>query len=236
MVYQLAPGGLFSAQNVSVRFLIRLAYGVKDFQVIGGPAWLSSERYDLRARADGVSDPGEMISMLQRLLADRFRLKTYNDTKELPIYDLMPAKRGLKLQVAQPGSCFVSAPNVPMPAPRPGDSAAYVCGKTYYLVRNRILARGVKISSFADGIASRVGRIVVDKTDDSGTYDIDLQWNVDQTSSTAHTAEPELSQDLDDMVHSIAIALQNQLGLRLQPDRSQVRVIVIDDIQRPSEN
>jgi uncharacterized protein (TIGR03435 family) len=92
------------------------------------------------------------------------------------------------------------------------------------------------MSALADGLSTRVGRTVVDKTDDRGTYDVDLQWNSDQASSTDQPAEAGLSMDPDSTVPSIITGLQDQLGLRLQSDKGQVVVKVIDNIQRPTDN
>lgn len=236
MVYRLAPGGVFIAENVTTRFLIKFAFDVQDFQIIGGPDWLGSERYNLRAKAEGVSNPYQMKPMLQTLLADRFKLAMHNETKGLPIYDLITAKRGSKLQAAGPGSCYVLTPNVHPPAPRAGESDAYLCGKIYFPAPNRLLARRVQMSTFADGLSTRVGRTVVDKTGDGGTYDVDLQWNPDQASSTVQPAEPDQSTDPDSTVPSIIMGLQDQLGLSLRSDKGQVVVKVIDLIQRPTDN
>jgi uncharacterized protein (TIGR03435 family) len=236
MLYQLAPGGVFRAENVTTRFLIRFAYDIQDFQIIGGPDWLGSERYSVRAKAEELSNPYQMKPMLQTLLADRFKLTMHNETKRLPTYDLITAKRGSKLQAASPGSCYVFTPNVVPPAPRHGESDAYLCGKIYFPAPNRLLARGVQMAALADGLSTRVGRTVVDKTGDRGTYDVDLQWNPDQASSTVQPAEPGLSTDPDSTVPSIITGLQDQLGLRLQSDKGQVVVKVIDNIQRPTDN
>jgi uncharacterized protein (TIGR03435 family) len=92
------------------------------------------------------------------------------------------------------------------------------------------------MSSLADGLSTRVGRTVVDKTGDGGTYDVDFQWSPNEASSTDRPAEQGLSTDLDNTVPSIVMALQDQLGLSLQSDKGQVIVKVIDNIQRPTDN
>ena len=103
-----APGGRFTANNVPLRFLIQNAYRVRDFQIIGGPGWMASERWDVEAKAEegsipaatGPPDPNvpdPMSIRLQSLLEDRFQMKLHRETRELPIYTLTVAKDGLKM-------------------------------------------------------------------------------------------------------------------------------------------
>jgi uncharacterized protein (TIGR03435 family) len=236
MVYQLRRSGLFSAENVPARFLLRLAYGVQDVQITGGPSWINSKRYNIQAKAEGISNPDQMLPMLQTLLADRFKLVIHSETKELQVYNLVEEKRSSKLEAAKPGGCFVRVPNMPRPAPPAGQSDALACGKIYFPGPNEMLGRGVRMPSFADGLSSRVGRTVIDKTADSGTYDVDFRWTPDQNSAAVQSADSAVPPDPDDVVPSISKALREQLGLKLDSAKGPVRVLVVDSIEEPSGN
>src|SRR6266496_2008450 len=94
------PGGRVDVKNVSLKMLIENAYGVKDFQITGGPAWLSSAKFDVLAKAEGSVTPDQMKQMMQTLLADRFKLTFHRETKEMPAYALVAGKTGPKLKAA----------------------------------------------------------------------------------------------------------------------------------------
>lgn len=96
-MYRLGWGGSFMAKNATVKFLITLAYGIKNYQIAGGPGWVGSQRYNIDAKASGNPDPEMLEPMLQRLLANRFKLVTHQEIKKLPSYDLLPEKSGAKL-------------------------------------------------------------------------------------------------------------------------------------------
>ena len=95
--FRLLPGGRLSAEKVVLRFFIQNAYGLKPFQLSGGPDWISSQGYDIEAKAEGTPSNAEMQKMMQTLLEDRFKLKYHRETKELPVYTLAAGKGGLKL-------------------------------------------------------------------------------------------------------------------------------------------
>lgn len=222
ITYRLGWSGIFTATNAPLRFLITLAYGVKDFQISGGPAWLESERFDIDAKTDPISNPDQMLPMLRNLLENRFKLATHQGTKELPVFNLAPAKSGPKLQTAKAGSCYVPAPDVTPPPPPPGESDSLVCGRTYFLHPTQITGRKLRMSAFADGLSRRLERPVLDKSGLTGEYDIDLQWTPDEAT--------------DDLAFPIQTALQKQLGLSLQPGKAPVAMIVIDHVEKPSAN
>ncbi len=119
-----APGGRYTASGVTVKMLIQQAYDVKDYQISGGPSWISSERYDINAKAETPDVSREQMRvLLQSLLAERFNLKIHRETKELPIYSLVVAKNGPKLKVSeiQPGAGSDAKPPDPAKA---GDQGA----------------------------------------------------------------------------------------------------------------
>ncbi len=88
----MAPGGRLTTTGTTAKMLIQQAYGVRDFQIVGGPSWLGTERYDITAKAEGAAASDDIKLMLQSLLADRFQMKFHRETKELPIYSLVVAK------------------------------------------------------------------------------------------------------------------------------------------------
>jgi uncharacterized protein (TIGR03435 family) len=140
-------GGLFRMERVPLNVLIDLAYKVRDYQILGAPAWATSDRYDITAKAEGNATFEQMRPMLQSLLADRFKLVLHHETKERPVYELDVARAGLKIVAAKDGSCVtVDAKNSPLPI---GQSAFPPCGS----VRRSSLGSTDRIEAF--GISMR---------------------------------------------------------------------------------
>ena len=110
------PGGRISAQNVSLRALIRSAYRIRDFQVADGPAWINTARYDVEAKAVQGTPQDQLPLVLQAVLADRFMLILHRETKELAGYLLLPAKQGIKLRESKEGGCLEPGSEAP-PSP-----------------------------------------------------------------------------------------------------------------------
>jgi uncharacterized protein (TIGR03435 family) len=161
-----------------------------------------------------------MIAMLQGLLADRFKLKYHQVAKELPVYALVVAKGGIKLQESKEGSCVVPGPgDAPI---EPGQRSPNFCG-TYFWRRNQVDGTRITMSQLIVALDGRLDRPLIDKTDLSGVRDVHLTWNPDDGPN-------------DDAGPSIYTALQEQLGLRLEATKGAVPVLVIDHIERPSEN
>jgi len=174
----LSPGGLFTATNVTLKVLIQQAWDVRDFQISGGPGWLDTERYDITAKGDGpgVSED-EMRKMpevqrnkvleefrmrIRALLADRFQLKVHRETKELPVYALIVAKGGPKIQ----------------PATEDGSP-----GGRLHITREsagvEIAGQKVFLMSLVRLLSDQVGRTVLDKTDLKGSYDFKMSFAPD---------------------------------------------------------
>jgi uncharacterized protein (TIGR03435 family) len=214
------PGRL-AGTNVTLGMLINIAYKVQDFQVVGAPGWVNSDRYDIEAKAsDAGAQGGTGIiqgAMLQSLLEDRFKLVVRRETKELPIYELTVAKSGSKLKA---GACTARDPNAPPSRQQPSD-----CGFSV-MDNNMIRATQIDMERFIPMLTFWVKRTVVDRTGFKGTFDVDLKWNPDEA-----TANPTT-----DTAPSIFTALQEQLGLKLESARGPVEVLVIDSVSKPSEN
>jgi uncharacterized protein (TIGR03435 family) len=219
------PDGRFTASNVPLRMLIRNAYQLQDAQLIGGPDWISSHRFDVVAKAEGSvpwnfpgpgAPAGPLQIMLQALLAERFHLKVHKETRELPIYAMRLARSDGRLgpqlrpvvvdcAAAMAGARGRGTPSQP---PAPGERPR--CGTL--LVPGRIAGGGLLMSQFVISLSQSVQRIVVDRSGLSGYYDIDLTWTPDQT---------------------IFAALREQVGLKLDSTTSPVDVLVIDHVEPP---
>lgn len=231
-----ARGGRFTATNVPLQFLLEEAYRIKDFQLSGAPAWLMSERYDITAKAEG--DPGfdAMLPMLQALLEDRLQLKFHRESKELAVYALVVSKAG-KLHEAE-GECG-PMPSGPPPPPEPGKLPAAPCGG-FFMFPGHLSGQKVPITQLIDTLSRFSGRIVLDKTNLTGKYDIDLQYTPEQGQFQAPPGPPPPGMPplppIDPNGPSLFTALQEQLGLKLESQKGPVEMMVIDHVERPSEN
>lgn len=154
------PGGRFRATGAPLNALIQLAYGVKDFQVSGGPKWADSESYDVVAQpAAGVTLNRDQLKVaIQALLADRFKLKFHRETRDLAIYSLVVAKNGPKL-----------TKNIDVPGPEAAIASGQLKGSK------------ISMSILADLLAQRLDRTVRDDTGISGDFDVKLDWGPGQT-------------------------------------------------------
>jgi uncharacterized protein (TIGR03435 family) len=208
------PGGdTFTATNVSLGALIVIAYDVRVFQVAGTPSWGRSERYDVTAKAEGPLNSARLRPMLQSMLAERFQLTLRTEEKELQGYALGSAKNGPKLKPSMQPECGP-----------PGRSESSPCGG-FNVSANRIEGREVSIHGFIENLANQrdIGRPILDRTGLPGLFDISLEWT------------PANSEDTADVGASIFTAIEEQLGLRLEPHQVPTRILVIDHAERPSE-
>jgi uncharacterized protein (TIGR03435 family) len=208
--------------NVTVNWLIKLAYNMHARQISGGPAWLDSEKYDILGRPDTPGQPSrdQMKLMIQKLLADRFQLKFHTEKRELPVYAMVVLKTGVKITVsagdphAFPGIGFVQGPGV-----------------------LSLVGRNTGLDGVANGLQSNIlDKPVVNQTGLTGRYDFTLRFTPDPTQVANFGAlAPANAADLD-APPDIFTAFQQQLGLKLQSTRAAVDVMVIEKIERPSLN
>lgn len=220
----------------------------------GAPAWMSSERYTVEARADGTPGQPMMLGpMMQSLLEDRFQLKLHRETRSGPAYELTVAKGGSKLK-ANDGSCAYDVPPAAVPrdpntgrpvpgfasrgqAPTPGPGQA--CHFIFFLNDgpNRLLTtRGMTLDEFSAWLFKVTDRTIVNKTGLTGKYDIRLEYLPDQpTTRTAVGDDAGESADTQPEA-TLSTAIQQQLGLKLVPVKGTRQIIVIDHIERPSGN
>lgn len=212
------------ATALSLSFLIREAYGVRDFQLVGGPDWINTDRWDIEAKATegAISTPAaSMDMMLQSLLEDRFQLKVHREMKELPVYDVTVARGGLKMKLSPDQSPPVRGTGKDGP-PRPGE----VRRGGMRMGSGEIEASAWTVHNFINLLSRQMDRTLVDKTDVQGFYDIKLEWTPDLSGSPPAGSEPP----------SIFTALQEQLGLKLESAKGLVEVLMIEDARKPAEN
>ena len=209
---------VFAAKNYTVKALVVAAYNLNPRAVSGGPAWFDSDRYDIVAKAPNEVRPNldEQMSMLRKLLAERFGLSIHREQKELSIYALTVAKNGPKLKAST----------------EPPDAPAALVNRIFP-GRALLPARNATMEQFASMMQRAVlDRPVVDRTGLSGKYDFDLEWMPDevQFGGQVPAGTPEAQQRPD-----LFAAIQ-QLGLRLDATKGPVEVLVINQVQRPTAN
>jgi uncharacterized protein (TIGR03435 family) len=244
---RLQPGGRIVVANQPLRRLIAFSYGLQPQQLAGGPSWLDTDRFDIVAQADGNlsptppgAPPGPAQQMMQRLLSDRFGLAVHTEAREMPVYALTiarsdgrlgprirPADRDcLALMTAAPGG-------VPVAAPQLSDGRP-ACGARRD-ASGRVMAGGTDMKMFASQmLTGQVDRLVVDRTGLTGAYDFDLEYALDVQGRGAASA-PDAATAVSDRP-SLFTALEEQLGLKLQPTRAPVDVTVIDRVTPPTDN
>jgi len=236
---QRLPGGGMRASGATLKILLATAYDVREFQIVGGPGWISSDRYDILAKAAAsdseipAGDRGEiteaqantaferMQQRMQALLAERFQLKIHRETKEQPVYALLVGKNGAKLEAS------------PI---QDGRSE-----RRMMMGHGMINAQGVDLQMLVSMVARELARPVLDRTGLTGRYDIKLQWTPDPGQSvTPHGGAPSPGVQAlpppDPDGPSLFTAIQEQLGLRLESQKGPVEMIVIDRVEKPSEN
>ncbi len=218
-----APGGeRYLATNIPLRLYIIVAYRLKDSQVIGGPSWLDTERYDMNAKAEKPSSVEDLHLMLQDLLAERFKLKFHKESKELPMYALTvdqgSAKSGTKLQ------------------PHQADSAGDPwIDQAFDQLKSKWHATSTPMDYFAWRLSLLLDRPVVDLTKLKGGYDFDLSFTRELPPGLQEGALLN-GVPADTSGPTIYEALRQQLGLKLEKQKGPVEIMVIDHAEKPEGN
>jgi len=219
-------GDAFVAENTDLISLLMNAYGIRPDLISGIPGWANSTRFDVNAK---VSDPDadalkklsreQRRTMMLALLNDRFHLRAHIEVKTLPVYDLVIAKGGPKLKedVAAPAT-----------SPDPAKTPLNLKPGNFMISNSQMTGVAVPIATLAPNLAFQVQRNVIDKTGLTGKYDINLKWTPTELQGKT-TATDNNAPDL-------FTALQEQLGLKLEPSKGPVDTLVIDHVERPSEN
>jgi len=212
-------GRQFSTLNTTPNDLITFAYDLHAKQITGGPSWLDSEKYDILAAPEGGGSPNrkQLAVMIQKLLADRFKLAFHRDNKELSVYAITGGKTGPKLTKSE------GDPNA-LPS-------LLFQGLGVLPVRNATLADFAMVMQ-----AAVLDRPVVNQTGLAGKYDFTLKWTPDETQFASFGVRIPPPTDNADAPPDLFTAVQQQLGLKLEPTKAPVDVLVIDHVEKPSEN
>jgi uncharacterized protein (TIGR03435 family) len=223
----------FQAANVTLRALMQEAYQVQANQIVGPPELLDSGAFDVQvklAKADtmppSLQDMREARSALQKLLADRVKLVFHTETRDLSTYSLLVADNGSKLQptlspetdeTKGPGPVRMGTKQMRM---QRGGNEVYGIG-----------AQGISTDDLAQQLSRQLGTPVVNKTGLKGRYDFNLHWNDAATGSSRNEASSESASE-----PSLFTAIQDQLGLKLEPRKAPMDVLVIDHVEQPATN
>ncbi len=220
-IFEVTPSGSLTWQ-ASVGDVIRIAYKVKPpFQIYGAPGWAESEEYMIVAKPPEGSPPINpknlpretvFLQRIQALLADRFQLKVHHEKRDMPVYVLVVAKGGPKLKEGDAAQPFRL---------RIGKGSISNDG-------------GAKIGTLASVLSNNFDRPVLDETGLTGSYRLQLKWTPDPPAVAP--GQPSASSANDAAGPSLFTALQEQLGLKLEATRRPIEVLVVDRVERPSEN
>lgn len=209
----------FVARGWQTRVLIAAAYDLPPSAISGGPSWLEHDLYDIVAEVAGDVRPtrDEQMKMLRRLITDRFHLSFHREPKEFPVYALSVAKGGPRLRESQP----VTSPEGPP--------------SLVFMMTPEIISLPGRSAGMADLVAvfqrTALDRPVVDKTGLTGRYDFNLEFIPDESLFGGLLKTPD-----NPARPALFAAMQEQLGLRFDATRANIGAMVIDRIERPSEN
>jgi bla regulator protein blaR1 len=225
-----AQGGL-RTMNTNLMTLLTFSYDVREYQIMDAPGWANGEGFDVSFTPDkpeSFPKPGEATAKImetlmdrqrqrmQAVLRDRFGLKLRMETRELPIYNLVPAKSGSKLKVpeeAGKGPSMMTNPE-----------------------RGELTGTGANMRMLTNVLSNILKRPVVDNTGVEGTFDIKLHWRPDSLAGAVPSASGEVSPSAEADGASIFTAITEQLGLRLESKKGPVTVYVVEKVERPTEN
>jgi uncharacterized protein (TIGR03435 family) len=250
--FGLQPSGRFALPGLPVSALITMAYGIQRFQLIGGPGWLNTDRFDINAIEEDLpipptvpGTPTRMQLLMRSLLKERFALVLHKETRELPVSYLVMAREDRKLgERLRPSTVDCQAlfaerakaardgapPTPPTPL-KPGEIPQ--CGAMGGL--GRIAAGSIPMSNFASMLGGMLGRPIYDRTNLTGNFELQLDYTPDQMPQLppGATLPPGLTLPSPDGP-SLATALQEQLGLKLDNTRGPVDVFVVDSVEQPA--
>jgi uncharacterized protein (TIGR03435 family) len=226
MTFQASPGGHLTVENMPLLLLIQRAYGVRAFQVAGGPSWIDADRYDIDAKA-GHDVPEDQVTgpMLQALLENRCHLKVRREAREMPVLNLTQATTGTRLTKSNAADCDPTLP----------------CHEVVLSISPagaRLRGQQATTAQLVFTLANIMGRPVLDQTALTQAFDLDLQVNLGSLDGIAGFGGLGAStiQTTDSQAPSILTALPQQLGLKLTPGKGPIEVLVIDHVDRPTEN
>jgi bla regulator protein blaR1 len=231
--------------NTTLKRLIGMAYSRAAFDlrdIVGGPPWIDSERFDIVATMDRPPEPdptrlpAELGVMLGSLIEDRFGVKTHNERREADIYALVLARSDQKTGAglrSVPDACGEAIKELTSGKPLPPRSGPPPC--SFGGPPGKLFGNGVTMTMFANVLSGNVGRTVIDRTELGGSFDIELTFDP-ASAAKAPPGAPLGPTVADDTAPSIFTALQEQLGLKLESTRGPVDVLVVDAAERPTAN
>jgi len=216
-IWSAANEGSFKTENVSLKGLLQFAYGLPETQLLGIPGTIADKTFDIEAKVDDAAeldihklttDEGKLRKqeMVRALLAERFKLVCHMETRELPVYALVVAKGGSKLT--------------------PTKSNGLLIGGSY----GKLTGEGLTVEGLARELAKSAGRVVVDKTGIPGRFDVTLRWTPDEGPARLNGVP------ISDPPPALFTAIQEQLGLKLEPQKGPVQVVVVDHVEMPTQN
>jgi uncharacterized protein (TIGR03435 family) len=208
------PGGRFAARGYTLQLLIQRAYGVMGWNISGGPGWIDTDRYDVSAKAivAGNLTEAQLRPMLRALLAERFKLRLHEASREMAGYALVVGRGGLKVK-----------------AVADGDEHA----DTFRMRADGIQAQGLTMEDFARYVGGKLGLVAVDRTGLKGAYDFDVHWTEEKGQDTGALPGIDRREALRPVVFG---ALEDQLGLKFAAQKIAVRMLVIDSVEKASPN
>jgi uncharacterized protein (TIGR03435 family) len=218
-----------SVTNQTVIDIIRNVWNVNRLQIAGGPSWAGEDRFDIEAKVSGKAGRDELVAMMKTMLADRFKLAVHQEMRPIPVYALVLARPDgrfgptLRHSLAECDRSGPPAPGTPPPQPPPPLDGVDLpaCGTN--TGGGVLRAAGIQLEAFTRNMAGAAGRIIVDKTGLTGTFDMVLRFNPDANDTASN-------------LPSLFAAVQEQLGLKLDPQTAPAEVLVIDRVERPTEN
>ena len=213
------PRDGYGVEHFSLKAVISSAYGIRWDLISGGPAWITTDFYDIQAKVAGEDvaeyrklPKARRNAMLQAMLADRFKLSAHIVTKELPGYELLVAKNGPKMKESK------------------------LNHETYWANMGDIFTQAMKMPTLAKLLSQQLQQTVADKTGLAGMYEFKLDWASDRSLRANSTAAGEVTQASEPSGPSLFTALEEQLGLKLNLTKGPVDTLVIDHVERPTEN
>jgi uncharacterized protein (TIGR03435 family) len=221
-----------TATAITVAALLRIAYRIQPYQLVGAPSWISTKRYDLNAKVEDSPAPSQQV-FVRVLLKDRFKLAVHNETREMPIFALAVARTDGRLGSQLSKSAFDCAAYLASPHDPPQPGRTPNCATR--IGPGTLSGKAISMAQLATSLAPFVGRFTIDKTGLMGGFDVELTWTPDQVSpSIAGGALPDSAPDSSGP--SIFSAVQEQLGLKLISEKGPVPVLVVDHLEEPSAN
>ena len=242
-------GSQVRVNHLALRDCLAIAFNLKPYQV-SGPDWLASERFDIIAKLPQGAPREQVQPMLQALLLDRFQMKTHHESRDFPVYALVVAKGGLKMQALPPDPADAAGPdkgtiNVQATGGRGGAVVSYGQGAYFSLGSNRFEAKRMQMSHVADMLSRFEDKPVVDMTELKGLYDFTLDFTEEDFRAMMIRAAlangvalpPEAIHLLESASGDSLFAALQKLGLKLDSRKAPLDVLVVDHAEKaPTDN